>query len=295
MADHPHRIVGRYRAALGEGPLWDHRCSRLIWCDILGKRLLVSEHGNANAAELDFAEGITAIGLAGESHYIATSHRRLLILDADFEVFWSTSETESALPDNRFNDGKVDPLGRFWAGTMHKQCEGESGSFYLFDQHGLRHLGGGFGCTNGPAFSPDGKWVLFTDSNEGTIYRNPLSADQSLDRDGSFIQFEPDEGSPDGMTFDCEGRLYVSHFAGSKISRFLSDGSLDRQFYLPALNITSVAFGGSDLATLFATSAHCTFAAEELRDRPCEGAMFAMSVSVCGMPEPVFTPPEGLI
>lgn len=295
MADNSHRILGSYRAVLGEGPLWDHRSSRLIWCDILGQLLLFSDRGEKDPKELKFADGITSIGLAGDNHYIATSHRRVLLLDAQFNVAWTSDVIEPDMPDNRFNDGKVDPLGRFWTGSMEKECTGRAGSFYILDQTGLRRLDGGYGCTNGPAFSPDGEWVFFTDSNELAIYRNPLSAYQSLNRGVPFIKFRTEDGTPDGMTFDARGRLYVGHFGGRAISRFMPDGSFDRRFAMPATNITSVAFGGSDYATLFATSAHCTFAEADLGKRQMEGALFAINVDATGLPEPIFIPPKGLI
>lgn len=289
------RIVGDYRAALGEGPLWDHRSSRLIWCDILGGRLLVSEGGDNDAREVLFPEGVTAIGLAQGNQYIATTHRRFVLLDAGFSILWSSEELEPELPDNRFNDGKVDPLGRFWAGTMEKECQGRDGSFYLFDQTGVHKLDAGYGCTNGPAFSPDGQWVLFTDSNAKTIYRCRLEADQKLDRSDAFIRFGERDGVPDGMTFDTRGRLYVGHFGGGKITRFLPDGVCDEVFHLPATNITSVTFGGDDGATLFASSAHCTFDELERRHRLNEGALIAMQLDARGAAQPIFRLPKGLI
>lgn len=289
------QTIGHYRAALGEGPLWDHRHSRLIWCDILGGALLVSDWGNGDVRALPFPDGVTSIGLAQGGHYIATSHRRFVILDAQFRPVWQSEDIEPDLPNNRFNDGKVDPLGRFWAGTMEKACKGQDGSFYLLDEAGVHTLGGEFGCTNGPAFSPDNQWAVFTDSNERAIYRSPLTTDQELDRTAPFIEFGEGEGAPDGMTFDVSGRLYVGHFGGHKVSRFLPDGTFDRAFELPAENITSVTFGGADFATLFATSAHCTFSVAQLQQRPDEGAMFAINPGAKGQAEPIFRIPQGMI
>ncbi len=289
------QTIGQYRAALGEGPLWDHRHARLIWCDILGGSLLVSEGGDGDVRVLPFPDGVTSIGLAQGGQYIATTHRRFVLLDAQFGIIWQSEDIEPALPNNRFNDGKVDPLGRFWAGTMEKECKGQDGSFYLFDQSGVRKLGDEFGCTNGPAFSPDSQWAVFTDSNERAIYRTPLAIDQKLDRTAPFIRFGKDDGAPDGMTFDASGRLYVGHFGGYKVSRFLPEGTFDKAFELPAENITSVAFGGAGFATLFATSAHCTFGAAQLQQRPDEGAVFAINLGAKGQGEPIFRTPQGMI
>lgn len=295
VSEHSHRIVGNYRAALGEGPLWDYRSSRLIWCDILGGCLLVSDTEGTRTRELPFEEGITAIGLAEGNRYIATTHRRFVLLNADFSIIWSSDETEPDLPSNRFNDGKVDPLGRFWAGTMEQECRGRDGSFYLFDQTGVHELDAGYGCTNGPAFSPDSYWAFFTDSNDRTIYRCPLEASQTLDRSEPFIQFQDSEGVPDGMTFDTLGRLYVAHFDGGQISRYTPDGVRDAVFPLPARNITSLTFGRDDGATAFATSAHCTLDETQRAQRPDEGALFALDLGAKGANQPIFRIPEGVI
>ena len=286
-------IIADYRASLGEGPLWDHRSQRLIWCDILSNCLLVAKPGQRSATKINFTGGITSIGLAEGDRFVATSLRRIMLLDSDFNVLATSAEIEPHLPDNRFNDGKVDPLGRFWAGTMEKECKGTLGAFYLLDGNGLKRLDEGYGCTNGPAFSPDGKWLCFTDSNRRAIYRAPLSQDQSLERGEPFVTLAESEGTPDGMTFDSEGRLYVAHFGGGQVSRYNSEGQCDARFPLPATNITSVAFAQNGLTQLAATSAHCTFTPEQLEDSPEQGATFALDCGAKGLPEPEFHIPEG--
>lgn len=278
--------VSRHRAALGEGPLWDHRCNRLLWCDIHEQMLLVIEDGNE--LEIPFEGGITSICLAAGGGYIATSERNFLHLANDFTQQWQSEPVEPNEPDNRFNDAKVDPQGRFWAGTMQHEARGRQGRFFRLAGAHHECLIENFGCTNGPAFSPDGGTVYFTDSNAGHIYRGPIDAPLSVDK--PFIAFWENEGVPDGMTVDTQGRLYVGHFGGSRISRFLPDGTREATFECPALNITSVAFGGPDMATLFATSAHCTISAAELVNRPDEGATFALDVGARGLPQPEFLP-----
>lgn len=286
MVDVQPRIISRHRAALGEGPLWDHRCERLIWCDILARSLHVLE-GSAERT-LKFEHGITAIALARGGGYVATGERRFMLLDADFAQVWESEEVEPREPGNRFNDGKVDLKGRFWAGTMQREAKGNAGSFYRLAGGGYGALSSGFGCTNGPAFSPDGDTVYFTDSNARAIYRANLG--EPLRRDHPFIQFAEKDGAPDGMTVDAQGRLYVAHFGGSAITRYSPDGIQDARFEMPVRNITSVTFGGPDFATLYVTSAHCTFPTVELIQRPAEGATFALDVGARGLPANEFVP-----
>jgi len=282
------RIIGDYRAALGEGPLWDHRRGRLIWCDILDRKLIVCE--GEDETILPFEGGITSIALADGGGYVATSERCFVLLDEAFRIAWSSDEIETDLPENRFNDGKVDADGRFWAGTMQRDCIGRDGSFYRLRKDGIERLDTGYSVTNGPAFSPEGNIAYLTDTLDRTIFRADLSRPDPLANKQTHIRFAEGEGTPDGMTVDSEGRLYVGHFGGGMVSRYLDDGTRDAVFPLPALNITSVTFGGPGMATLYATSAHCTFDPNELAARPDEGATFALDVGARGIAQPEFLP-----
>jgi xylono-1,5-lactonase len=158
--------------------------------------------------------------------------------------------------DNRMNDAKADAAGRLWAGTMPIGCDKPTGSFYRIDPDArVTRVDTGYTVANGPAISPNGRWLLHTDSGLRRIYRFELHDDGSLGPRETFIDFGEGWGDPDGMTFDADGGLWVAHWGGSRVSRFDPDGRIEREIALPASQITSMAFAGDDLDRMFVTSA----------------------------------------
>jgi len=119
----------------------------------------------------------------------------------------------------------------------------------------VRRVDEGYKVTNGPTFSPDQKVMYHTDSGPGTVYRFDLSPEGELSNKQVWLQFTGDMGSPDGMTTDAEGYVWIAHWGGSRVSRWSPDAKLDREIRLPAPQITSVTFGGAGLDRMFVTSA----------------------------------------
>jgi xylono-1,5-lactonase len=184
---------------------------------------------------------------------------------------------------NRNNDGKCDERGRFWIGTLHKGSTKHSGWLYRVDRDGqIYRAAGPFICTNGPSFSPDGTLIYCVDSFGKAIYRYTLDKAGDLCDRHMFVQFEdPAWGYPDGLTTDDEGCIWVAHWAGSRVSRFSPCGEFLSLIELPTAQITSCAFGGESLRTLFVTSAswglNICEEAESLA-----GAVFAVDLDVGG-------------
>ena len=179
---------------------------------------------------------------------------------------------------NRLNDAKADSHGRIWAGSMPIDAASPQGALYRFDpDHRLTQVDAGYFVANGPALSPDETWLYHTDSKRGCIYRFRLQPDGTLSDRSIFIRFEPGWGSPDGMTVDVEGGLWVAHWGGSCISRFNDDGTRSRRIELPASQITSCTFGGSELDRLFVTSA-----ADGVENELHAGALFEVETGVRG-------------
>ena len=204
-------------------------------------------------------------------------------------AFTRLFDPEEDLPDNRFNDGKVDRDGRFWAGTMDDTEQAAVGTLYrLEDINGSTIIDQGYGVTNGPAFSPSGDWMYHTDSVRRRIYRFPLAPDGTVGAREIFLHFSAQEGYPDGMTVDAEGCLWVAFWDGWAVRRFGPDAALLDTIEVPVQRPTSIAFGGPDLDRMYITSARVGLDETALAVQPYAGALFMVEAGIKGIAERPF-------
>jgi D-xylonolactonase len=273
------------RVALGEGPVWDDRTQRLYWVDIERGDL---HHCNADGSEPDVTrvgERLGCIALrTHKSGFIAGLEHRIGFLSLNPLSIDTLSAPECEQIGNRSNDGKCDRCGRFWVGTVHKAGEAASGWLYRIDPNGhTTRAAGPFICTNGPEFSLDGKILYCVDTYGKTIYRYALDESGDLSDQRVFVRFEdPAWGYPDGLTIDREGCLWVAHWAASRVSRFSRNGDLLEFVELPVSQVTSCTFGGTDLRTLFITSASMGLESSE-PPKDLAGALIAVDLDVGGV------------
>jgi xylono-1,5-lactonase len=250
-------IEGSGRSRLGEGPYWSSRDNAVFWVDILGQRLHRLSLADGSIAGWEMPEPIGwVIERELAPGFIAGFASGFVELELDPFEIRPIGNPEPHLPGNRMNDAKADVQGRIWAGTMAADCTGTNGSLYRLDPD--RHwtkVDGPYGIANGPAISSDGRTLFHTDTARREIYRFAVAADGSLDGRETFIRFEPGWGTPDGMTLDADGGLWVAHWGGGRVSRFTPEGKLDRAIALPASQITSCTFAGQKLDRMFVTSA----------------------------------------
>ncbi len=278
------RIERDQRDILGEGTLWSARDNALYWTDILAPALNRLSLADNRIERWDMPEPLGWVVERAGGGFIAGFQSGFAKLDLDPLRIEMIGDPEPELPNNRANDGKADASGTIWCGTMDFDCEGEMGSLYRIDPDLAWHrVDSGYGVCNGPAFSPDGKWLYHTDTIKGVIYR--FSRDgNTLSERRDFIRFGDTDGAPDGMTVDAEGYLWVAHWGGARVSRFDPEGTLDRAIPLPAQQVTNVAFAGENLDRLFATSA-----AENLPESRYDGALFELDPDgISGLPPGIF-------
>jgi sugar lactone lactonase YvrE len=197
-----------------------------------------------------------------------------------------------------FNDAKCDRQGRLWAGTTDRMETEALGRLYRIDPDGTAtSFAEGFVCSNGPSFSPDGRIMYHSCSHERVI--NAYDIDPATGRASNprlFARIAPAKGVPDGSTVDAEGYLWSTHWGGSRITRFAPDGSIDREILMPVRNVTSCAFGGEGMETLFVTTASMEFENGRwvfmdeagFAAAPMTGGLFAIETGVKGLPEPIF-------
>jgi sugar lactone lactonase YvrE len=274
-------------AQLGEGPVWDARSARLVWVDILASRLHLTDVRTGADDVIPTPLHVGAVAPRAAGGYVAALQ----------DGFWVVGDGEperiagipEARPDLRFNDGKCDPAGRFWAGTMAYDESDGAGALYRLGPDGrVDRILDGVTISNGLAWSAAGGTMYFIDSALRRIDAfafDPATGEISGRR--TLVHVTPELGWPDGMTIDAEGGLWVALWRGSAVHRYV-DGRLDHVVDLPVTKPTSCTFGGDDLDELYVTSATQDLSAEERRAQPHAGAVFRVRPGVRGLPATAF-------
>jgi sugar lactone lactonase YvrE len=282
-AESPVQCVADVHAVLGEGPVWVEREAALYWVDIKGPRIFrLNEAGDVQEWVPPFRVGSLAPRLTGG--FIGGTEHGIAHVDLDAARFDIVADLEAHLPDNRFNDGKVDRLGRFWAGSMDDLERQSSGTLYRMD-HTLESavIDQNYKVTNGPAFSPDGKLMYHSDSAQQITYLFDVDAEGNATNRRAFLQFGEGDGYPDGMTVDAEGCLWIAFWDGWCVRRFSAEGEWLQTIEVPVARPTSCAFGGAALDRLYITSASIDLDEEALAMQPNAGGLFMVSPGVRGI------------
>lgn len=275
-------------ADLGEGPLWVAAENAVYWVDIVSKNVHRLSLADGGRKTWRFDDGVTSLSPRAQGGYICTVRDGFAFLDLAKGKVEPIVLPEADLPGNRFNDGKVDGNGRYWAGTMGDGKQA-SGSLYRLDKDlSVRKLDENYVITNGPAYSLDGKTLYHNDSDKRIVYAFDLSDHGEISNKRVFVQLTEEEGHPDGMTVDSENCLWLCHFAGSRVTRYSATGEVLQVIPMPVPNVTSCTFGGENLDTLFITTARLHIAEEALADYPLAGSLFSCKPGVKGLPTPLF-------
>lgn len=276
------------RDILGEGPLYDDRTGLLWWVDIMGSLLHRYDPVTGDHQTMRQPTALTSIAKREVGGFVATSLEGFVFLDETGVVHETFGVQEPGVPGNRFNDGKTDPFGRFWAGTMDNDLKAETGTLYCLDRGAVHTRDKGYIVTNGPAFGSEGAVMYHTDTTRGLIYRLDVAPDGQLSNKKLIIEIPADEGWPDGMTFDTDGTLWVCHYFGGRITRFKPDGTRIDHIEVPASCVTSCTFGGPDLGTLYITTADDPSLAGKADKRPHDGCLLSLKTGARGMPSPSY-------
>ncbi|MBP2302834.1 SMP-30/gluconolactonase/LRE family protein [Azospirillum picis] len=281
-------------AKLGEGPVWSAAEQVLYWVDIKGRTLNRFDPAAGTNHAMEMPEEIGCAAPRKGGGFIAGLRSGIWELDGQGRPVACLAANPEDQAASRFNDGRVDPVGRYLAGTLDEPKAGGKAHLYRYDRRGLAVLAGGLLTSNGLAFSPDGRTLYHADTPTFTVRRyryDPASGEMS---DGEvFVRLQPageDRGRPDGAAVDADGCYWAALYEGGRVARFAPDGTLLSEHPLPARCPTMVAFGGPDLRTLYVTTASAGRPAEELERFPQSGGLFAMRVEVPGLPLPSFDP-----
>ena len=266
---------------LGEGPLWHPVREQLFWFDITGKRLLTRK--GETAQEWHFAEIVSAAGWTGTDGLFIASETGLFLLDLDSGTRTPICPLEAHNPVTRSNDGRADPQGGFWIGTMGKREEPGAGAIYRWYRGELRRLYPRISIPNAISFTPDGRTAHFADSVTGQVMRVALDADGwPRGQPEVYLDLRAEQLNPDGSVVDVEGRLWLAEWGAARVACYAPDGTRVMTVSFPAPHTSCPAFGGT---TLFCTTAlhHMTDVARA--GHPDAGRTFAATNVAHGQSE----------
>jgi sugar lactone lactonase YvrE len=280
----------------GECPVWHAVESALYWVDIEGKTVHRLHPASGKHSAWQMPTEPSAVAPDEDNNLVVATRAGLLYLNT---VDGSITELAAAPYDTRitrFNDGRVDPAGRFWIGTIYEPRDHPRAEMYVYDKGELRQAwAGGMTNSNGLAWSPDGKTMYHADTTSHRVDCYDFDArtgTQSNPR--NLVTFEADKtsgtygGRPDGAAMDSEGNYWVCMFEGGRILKLSPTGELLQQIDLPVRCPTCIAFGGPDLRTLYVTSAAKGRSNAELEQLPASGKVLAFAVDVAGLPQPEY-------
>ncbi|MFD1342469.1 SMP-30/gluconolactonase/LRE family protein [Litorisediminicola beolgyonensis] len=247
-------IFSDTRCALGEGPLWHPEEGALYWFDILGKTLF--RRGGAEERRWSFDRHVSAAGWVEPGVLLIASETDLFRFDTATGTETRCVALEEDNPVTRSNDGRADPWGGFWIGTMGKNAEPEAGSIYRFHKGEVTRLFDGITVSNAISFAPGGGHAYFADTERHTVWRVALDEDGWPDGDREvFLDLTEADLYPDGAVVDAAGNLWVAQWGAARVAAYSSEGALLTEVALPATQTTCPAFGGGDFSVLHVTSA----------------------------------------
>jgi sugar lactone lactonase YvrE len=273
-------VVLAAEARLGEGPVWDPRNSCLRWVDILRGRVHRFDPASGVDTFFEVGEDVGTVAVRAAGGLVLATASGLSTCLEDGGRRTTLHEVATDPPGGRFNDGKADPWGRFWAGTMVEDADGGGALYRLDPDRTLHTVLTGVSVSNGLGWSPDGTTMYYVDTRTHgvDVFDHDPSTGAVTNRRRLV---EVDRGWPDGMTVDAEGCLWVALWDGWGLRRYAPDGRLVTTVEVPAQRVTSCAFGGPDLSTLYVTTARVGL--RDLRDQPAAGALFACEPGVAGL------------
>ncbi|KAE9629394.1 SMP-30/gluconolactonase/LRE family protein [Parasedimentitalea maritima] len=273
------QIFSDTRCTLGEGPLWHPERQQLFWFDILSMQLLTVVDGEQRHWQFD--ECVSAAGWVDHDTLILASASALWQFDITSGEQEYLIALEADNPVTRSNDGRADPWGGFWIGTMGYNCEPGAGAIYRYYRGALRKLVPNVTISNAICFAPDRSCAYYTDTAKGRILRQPLNADDGWPegKPHLFVDLSGQDFGPDGAVVDADGNLWNAQWGASRVACYTADGSFKTALPVPAKQASCPAFGGADLTTLFVTTA------AEGDDAPEAGQTYLFKTDVAGQRE----------
>ena len=287
------RVAVQTPSLLGESPMWHPVEQMLYWCDIAGRKLQRFDPVAGELVHWDFDTEVASCAPMLDGGLLLAMRDGLW----RFDTATGRRQRLAAPPydpaSERFNDGKCDPQGRFWVGTIYEPRNPPRAALYRFAGGRLDKMAGDISVSNGLAWSPDARTLYWADTQAHRVYALVFDpSDGSVSQRRVFAEFsarQPEQplalygGRPDGAAVDAEGGYWVAMFEGARVLRFAADGTLTREVTLPVRCPTMPCFGGHDLRTLYITTSRQRRPADELAREPLAGCVLQLRVDVPGL------------
>ena len=277
------KVIWKLNCILGEGTLWVKEHNSIYFVDIKKRRIYVLNINNKKKKIIKLNKQIGFLAHIKKNLFILGLERELRIVNLKSKKIIKSISIEKNLTKNRINDGKTDPKGRLWFGTMdNPERSIKKGSLYCLDKNlKLKKIDKNYLITNGPAFLDENNFY-HTDSRKKTIYKIKINKKLKIIKKKIFIRFNSEDGSPDGMTLDSKQNLWVCHFHGATISVFNKKGEKIHKINFPAKNITNCTFGGKNNNELFVSTATKSMSKVDFKKYKYSGALFSVKTNMKG-------------
>jgi len=296
MATEKFEVVHEAPMLVGESAIWHEVESALYWVDIEGLTVNRLHAASGKFSSWKMGSNPSALAIDENNFLVVATRERLLRLNTTDGAETPIADAPYDTSKVRFNDGRVDPAGRFWIGTMYEPRDQPAAEMYVLARDNLRCAWrGGMTNSNGLAWSLDGRTMFHADTTTHRIdcYDFDVATGEHSNR-RTILTFPTDKtapdygGRPDGATMDSEGMYWVAMFEGGRVLRISPAGEILREIKLPVRCPTSVCFGGPDLRTLYITSASQGRSSEEIAQYPHTGKVLSVRLDVAGREEPEY-------
>ena len=278
------KVVWKSNCILGEGTLWVKEHNSIYFVDIKKKKIHILNVKNKKRKVIKVNKQIGFIAHIKKNIFILGLEREIRIVNLKSKKVIKSIVIEEDLSNNRINDGKTDPKGRLWFGTMdNPERSIKNGSLYCLDKDLIIHkVDTGYFITNGPAFLNENNFY-HTDSRRRIIYKLKINKYLKIIKKEVFIKLNSKDGSPDGMTLDRNKNLWVATYGGAKLLVFNKNGKLKHTVKFPAKNITNCTFGGKNNTEIFVTTAKKSMNKSELQRYSFSGSLFSVKSNIKGL------------
>lgn len=276
------KVFSEQSAVLGEGSFWHPQQNLLYWVDIDNGFLFTMETGSKSTKRFELGQKVGTVVPVDTGGVLVALKDGIYSYNLNNRKLKLIVSPEKDLTENRFNDGKCDPAGRFWVGSMGPRYKA---SLYRISNNGsCERMLDSVSTSNGIVWSADKKTMYYIDTTTGAVrafdYDN---ANGNISNERVVIKFPQGIGYPDGMSIDSEGMLWIAHWGGYCVGRWNPNtGKMIAKVEVPAPNVTSCAFGGKNLDILYITTASTGMSAEALKQYPNSGKLFVAAPGVRG-------------